>query len=888
MYISAVDRKRLSATFETPASRIVAYKALIQKHSASLSKAFGPRKAITPLIHSRAGMVDEVLNAAWAQFLPSDNPNLALVAVGGYGRGELHPCSDVDIMLLVNGDDELYREGLEGFLTFLWDIGLEIGHSVRSVEECATEAAADLTVITNVMEARLLTGGASLYQEMREAISPAKIWPAAEFFGGKFAEQKKRYERYDGSAYKVEPNLKEGPGGLRDIQMVSWVAKRQTGSDTMRGLVGHGMLTEEEYTQLLDGQEFLWRVRFAMHDMLGRREDRLLFDHQVALAEKLGYKNTTGALAVESFMQRYYRCILRIDRINEILLQSFEENFVTGHIDNPIVPINPRFQLNKGYLETTSDTVFLKRPLALMELFHILQKMPEIKGVRADTVRLVRIHRALIDEKYRRDIRVRSLFMDILRQPRGVSTALRRMNRYGILARFIPAFSKVVGRMQFDLFHIYTVDEHTLMVVRNLRRAACEEYSHEYPFAYELMSTQIPKPELLYIAGLFHDIAKGRGGDHSELGEVDARRFCQLQGLSHADTELVAWLVKSHLVMSTIAQRKDISDPDVIHEFAEFVGTETNLTYLFLLTVGDIRGTNPALFTNWRRSLLQQLYLSTASALQRGLSNRVKEQELIDSKRRLALYMLSSNGMAEEQAEEIWESFDDEYFMRDSAEEIAWHTQALVNYQHNPRNIGPLVLIRHFANLGTTVFLYTQDRDHLFGATAEALDNQGLDILDARIRSSSDGMTLNSFVITEGDGSGITNPYRELEVTKAVSTALERLADRGKHVLAPRKSLTGRRERTFKTPTVVSFVTDEAHSRTALELVATDRPGLLASVSTVLERFDLKLLQAKIATLGARAEDVFFVTTAEGTPIKGYDLQRDIRIALRRSLDSNQ
>lgn len=888
MYISAADRKRLSATFETPAARIKTYRGLVEKHSASLSKAFGPRKSITPLIHSRAGMVDEVLNAAWAQFLPTDDANLALVAVGGYGRGELHPCSDVDIMLLINGDDDDYREGLEGFLTFLWDIGLEIGHSVRSVEECVAEATADLTVITNVMESRLLTGGSELFEQMLDAISPEKIWPAAEFFRGKFEEQQKRYERYDGSAYKVEPNLKEGPGGLRDIQMVSWVAKRHTGATTMRGLVGHGMLTEEEYEQLLEGQNFLWRVRFALHDMLGRREDRLLFDHQVALAEKLGYKSSTGALAVESFMQRYYRCIMRVDRINEILLQSFEEDFVTGHIENPIVPVNARFQLNKGYLEATSETVFLERPLALMELFHILQQMPEIKGVRADTVRLVRAHRGLINDTYRRDIRVRSMFMDIMRQPSGVTTALRRMNRYGVLARFIPAFRKVVGRMQFDLFHIYTVDEHTLMVIRNLRRAACEEHAHEYPFAYELMTTKMPKPELLYIAGLFHDIAKGRGGDHSELGEVDARRFCQLQGLSQGDTELVAWLVKSHLVMSTIAQRKDISDPDEIHEFAEFVGTETRLTYLFLLTIGDIRGTNPELLTSWRRSLLQQLYRSTASALQRGLDNRVEEQELIDAKRRLALYHLSSNGMAEEQAEEIWESFDEEYFTRDSAEEIAWHTQALVNYQHNPRNLGPLVLMRHFANLGTTIFLYTQDRDYIFGATAEALDTQGLDILDARIRSSSDGMTLNSFVITGADGKGITDPEREHQIISTVHTALERLADRGKHVPAERKGFTGRRERTFKTPTVVSFITDEAHSRTALELVSTDRPGLLAKVSSVFEEFDVKLLQAKISTIGARAEDVFFVTTAEGTPIIGYDVQNNIRVALRKALDSNK
>lgn len=888
MYISAADRKRLTAQFKTPIDRINAYKALIKKHTESLSKAFGPRKSISPLIHSRAGMIDEVLNAAWAQFLPSDDSNLALVAVGGYGRGELHPCSDVDIMLLINGDDENYREGLEAFLTFLWDIGLEIGHSVRSVEECVTEAAADLTVITNIMEARLLTGSTALYEAMREAISPEKIWSASEFFQGKFEEQQKRYERYDGSAYKVEPNLKEGPGGLRDIQMVSWVAKRHTGSNTMRGLVGHGMLTEEEYTQLLEGQEFLWRVRFALHDMLGRREDRLLFDHQVALAEKLGYKSSTGALAVESFMQRYYRCIMRIDRINEILLQSFEEDFVTGHIENPIVPVNSRFQINKGYLEATSDTIFLERPLALMELFHILQQMPEIKGVRADTVRLVRAFRGLINDSYRRDIRVRSMFMDIMRQPHGVTTALRRMNRYGVLARFIPAFRKVVGRMQFDLFHIYTVDEHTLMVVRNLRRAAIETHAHEYPFAYELMSTKMPKPELLYIAGLFHDIAKGRGGDHSELGEVDARKFCQLQGLSGADSELVAWLVKSHLVMSTIAQRKDISDPEVIHEFAEFVGNTNRLTYLFLLTIGDIRGTNPELLTNWRRSLLQQLYRSTESALERGLSNRVKEQEVIDSKRRLALYMLSSNGMAEEQAEEVWESFDEEYFMRDAAEEIAWHTQALVNYQHNPRNLGPLVLIRHFASLGTTVFLYTKDVDYIFGATAEALDKQGLDILDARIRTSTDGMTLNSFVITDSDGKGITDAEREAEVTGAVRDALERLADRGKHIPSPRKAFAGRRERAFKTPTVVSFITDTAHSRTELEVVSADRPGLLAKVSAVLEDFDIKLVQAKIATIGARAEDVFFVTTADGTPITDYDMQKNIRTALRQTLDNDE
>ncbi|HDJ85646.1 MAG TPA: [protein-PII] uridylyltransferase, partial [Chromatiales bacterium] len=605
----SLDTARIERALADGGELLPACRDALDRAREDLAAQFAAGAPVRELVHKQARLIDRLLEYAWHRLLPGAGADLALVAVGGYGRGELHPASDIDLLILVADDAarERHRAAIEQFLTLLWDLGAEVGHSVRSVEECVDEARRDITVATNLMEARLLAGPQALFTALRAATGPDRVWPGRAFFAAKWNEQQARHRKFHDTAYNLEPNIKEGPGGLRDIQMVGWVAKRHFGAATLHDLVGHGFLTEAEYRALIEGQDHLWRIRFALHLLTGRREDRLLFDHQVPLARRFGFRDTDANLAVEQFMQHYYRTVMDLSRLNEMLLQLFQEAILyADDRDEPLV-INRRFQSRKGFIEVRHPKVFEQYPFALLEVFLLLQQHAELKGVRASTIRLIRDNRDRIDDRFRGDLRARSLFMEILRQPRGVTHDLRRMNRYGVLAAYLPAFSNVVGRMQYDLFHTYTVDEHTLFVVRNLRRLTVPEFAAELPLCSRIMR-DLPKPELLYIAALFHDIAKGRSGDHCELGAADAQEFCRDHGLGAYDTRLVCWLVRNHLLFSLTAQRRDISDPQVIHEFAATLGDHVHLDYLYLLTIADIRATNPGLWNSWRRALLQELH----------------------------------------------------------------------------------------------------------------------------------------------------------------------------------------------------------------------------------------------------------------------------------------
>ena len=572
------------------------------------------------LVQARAQMLDALLVRAWPLLAPDYAPLCSLVAVGGYGRGELHPASDVDIMVLrPEAGAAGWEDTVARFVSFLWDIGLEVGHSVRTVAECGREARADLTVATSLMESRLLAGPAALYAAMCEATSPAQMWPSREFFEAKLKEQQERHHRFDDTAYNLEPNVKSGPGGLRDIQLISWVTQRHFGTHTLEELASYGFLTEEEYASLLAGRAFLWKVRFGLHMLAGRREDRLVFDTQVKLARLFGYEDASYTLAVEQLMQRYYRTVMELSRLIEMLLQLLREAIVTPAPEAPTL-INERFQVRHGYLETRSDEVFRQQPAALLELFLIMQEQGNLRGVSARTIRLIRANRYLIDEEFRQNPRHHRMFLSLLRAPVGVTHELRRMNLYGILGLYMPAFGRIVGRMQYDLFHAYTVDAHTLFVVSHLRRFMIRRSDGTCPYCSDIMQA-LPKPELAYLAALFHDIAKGRGGDHSELGAVDAEAFCLEQGLGRYDARLVAWLVSNHLLLSVTAQKKDIADPEVINEFARIIGDQTHLDYLYVLTVADVRATNPKLWNSWKASLFSELYEQTRRALRRGLEN---------------------------------------------------------------------------------------------------------------------------------------------------------------------------------------------------------------------------------------------------------------------------
>ena len=852
-------------------------KAALAESQQILQRGFDSGAPAEDLVHARSAFLDRIIGAVWAEKLGPEAQQLALVAVGGYGRAELLPYSDIDLLILHPADGVGAAEGaIKDFLTFLWDLGLEVGHSVRSPAECAAQAAGDLTVMTNLLEARRMAGSPELYAQMDAALAPSRIWPVREFYHAKLREQRARHTKFDDTGYKLEPNVKESPGSLRDIQTIAWVAKRHFNARSLHDLVAHGFLSEDEYQDLAEGQEFLWRVRFALHMLTGRREDRLLFDHQVRLAKLFGYSDQSHNLAVEQFMQRYYSTIKGLLCLSDLLLQLFDEAILHPDDRTPSVPISRRFQSRHGYIEVTHPEVFKQTPSALFEIFYLMQQDPRLAGIRAETLRLLRQDRHLIDDKFRGDIRARSFFMEMLRTGNGLTRALRRMNRYGLLGRYIPAFGQVIGRMQYDLFHTLTVDEHTLFVVRNMRRLAMQRFAHELPFCSEVMK-KLPKPELLYLAGFFHDIAKGRGGDHSELGAEDARRFCLEHGLSGRDSELVSWLVQNHLVMSLTAQRKDISDPAVIHEFAVKVGHPTRLDYLFLMTVSDIRATNPKLWNTWRESLLTTLYKSARRNLERGLETPLEEQELIRETQDEARELLRTRDLAPEAIEGVWRRFAPDIFRRHSAGEIAWFTQAI----HGVRDEDlPLVLVDTHSEMGTAVFVYARDVDYLFGLLTGVLAQLGLSIHDARIASTLDHYTLDTYIVTEADNSPITEAGRPQEIRDALVQAV-RNPDYGATV----SRRVSRLVRHFSVPTQVHFSDDRERRRTVMELVAADRPGLLSAVGSVFRRHQILVEDAKINTIGERAEDVFFITDRKHRPLKGRLLFNKLRQELISALD---
>ena len=837
------------------------------------------------LVRARAQLIDEVLREVWERHVGAAE-GIALVAVGGYGRGELLPYSDIDLLVLHTPEAlQEHRTRLEPFFTFLWDIGLEVGSSVRTVQECAHIAAEDLTVITNLLESRLLTGDAGLHAQLLADTAPNKLWPVASFFSAKLQEQDRRHAKYDDTGYKLEPNVKESPGGLRDIHTIVWVAKRHFGATSLSELRDKGFLSKQECDELFAGQDFLWRVRFALHMITGRHEDRLLFDHQVRVASLFGYVDVPGASktdkrAVEQFMQLYYRTIKSLSCLNDMLLQLFEEAILGAGHDAAINVLNARFQIRGTVIEARDDQVFATQPWALIEIFTLMQAHPELTGIRAHTLRLIRRDLRLLDATARAELRTKSLFMELFRNGNGLTHALRRMNRYGVLGCYLPAFGRIVGHMQYDLFHTLTVDEHILYVVRNARRIAMPQFADELPFPSEVFK-RLDKPELLYLAAFFHDLAKGRGGDHSELGGADAIGFCLDHGLSHADAELVAWLVRHHLTMSLTAQKQDVQDPQVVTAFVNVATSRERLDYLYLLTVADIRGTNPKLWNGWRDSLLKELYRASARALEQGPDSLFTLEQRADLHRQQALTQVLAAGIDAATASTVWTRIDHEYFLRHTPDELAWHLPEILE---QPEALSPLVLVKNFEDRGTSVFIYCRDRDHLFGLTTGVLASLGLNILDARLHTTADGYVLDSYVVLEADGKPITAEHRVQEIIERLARVI---ADPAITVVDVNRRMSTRL-RHFNTPTAIHISQDGARGRTRLELVAADQPGLLSMIGRVFHKRGILLDAAKIATIGERAEDVFYLTDRAHQPLTDEVVLDELREVLIRTLDRPQ
>ncbi len=850
-----------TAQLDDARRRIVASDAL-------LAERFWSGEDIDAIVHGRAAFFDDLIKRLWNQieWPESAAEHLALFAVGGYGRGELHPHSDIDLLILVDGESASYRAGIETFVQNLWDLKLNIGHSVRTVDECHQEAKDNIATATSILERRLLAGTLALDRQVGRLFATDEIWPSARFFSAKVAEQHKRHNRYQDVDYNLEPNIKVAPGGLRDIQTVGWIIKRHFGNTSRADLTGRGFLTAQEGQWLTDGRRFLWRVRYGLHLIVGRAEDRLLFDYQRTLAERLGYSDTDAQLGVEQFMHDYYRHVLSLREVNDILLQHFDETILRAHYEPKVEPINERFQIRDNYIETRSDDVFAQHPPAMMELFVIMANRRDISGVRATTIRLFRNHLDLIDDDFRNDPEVTGLFIDLLRAPYTLVSQLTRMRRYGVLGRYIPEFGRVIGQMQHDLFHIYTVDAHTLMVIRNMRRLHYRSSQETDPVAYHCIRN-LPKIELLYIAGLYHDIAKGRGGDHSTLGAADVIAFCHRHRLDEDDTELVAWLVRAHLVMSATAQNKDITDPVVIHEFASEVRTEVRLDYLYALTVSDIKATNPTLWNSWRATLMRQLYMETRKALRRGLNLPVDRAAYIHEHKTEALARLSERGIDKARALALWDDPDPEFFMQHSVGQIASLTEAIAKHD---LAAGPLVLVRdvagHVSGEGATeIFLYTRDQPRLFAASVIAIDQLNLSIHDARIHTSAGNHCFNSYIVLDESGHSISsNAERARHIERTLIAKLSDLDSYPKTV----QRRTPRRLKQFQRPTEAYLTNDPELPWSVLRVVASDRPGLLARLGIIFVDLGINVHGAKITTLGERIEDLFYISGRDGSRIR--------------------
>lgn len=796
------------------------------------------------MLLAHATLVDAHLRDVW-QMLEMP-PELALVAVGGYGREELYPKSDIDLLILLSQQpDNDLQQRLQELIGVFWDIGLEVGHSIRTIGDCMAESS-DVTVQTNLLEARLITGNLPLFQEMRETLTHHLGKRA--FFLAKQQEQSQRHNRFIDTDYNLEPNLKESPGGLRDLHSVLWISRACGFGTSWHGLAKIGMITSAEARAIARHESLLQTLRIRLHYLAGRREDRLLFDYQTALAEQMNIQASDARRASEHLMQRYYRTKQAVLQLNSVLLQNmrahlFPEAGVT-------YPLNDRFVARDDLLEARSEDLFEREPSAILESFLLMEKHPRLSGFSAPTLRSLWRARRLMDASFRRDPHNRDLFMQILREPHGLTHILRRMNQHGVLGLYLPAFGRIVGQMQHDLFHVFTVDEHILMVVRNLRRLTLAEHAHELPLSSKLIK-DFARPEVLYIAGLFHDIAKGRGGDHSQLGRADAMRFCKQHGLTREDTDLVVWLVESHLTMSSTAQKQDLSDQDVIGAFAAKMKNDRYLVALYLLTVADIRGTSAKVWNAWKGKLLEDLFWATRRYMVGG-----KIADQIGEIRQLAAETLSLYAIAPEKYELLWAQLDADYFLRHEPHEIAWHTRLL---SHRVNSQSAIVKAR-LSNIGEgiQVLVYSPDQAYLFARICEFFERMNYNIMEAKIHTTQHGYALDSFLVMDA-GSDDT-AYRD--VMNYIEYELEQLLTKSESPQSPRIGRVSRQQKHFPIAPEVNITQDEKGNH-LLSIIAGDRPGLLARIAHVLAHHNIDISSAKINTLGARAEDTFWITGAD-------------------------
>lgn len=836
------------------------YKNFRVEQTKLLEQRFDSQANIYEIISLNTCLVDALLKNIWNTFdIPNDTA--ALVAIGGYGRRELFPESDIDIMIVLKDEnDEFSKSKIESFLTFLWDINLHIAQSVRTINDCIIESKNDITVITSLMEHYYLAGDKNLYKQVIEIVSNNKIWSSKKYFKEKRLELENRHQRFGDTANHLEPNVKENPGGLRDIHTLRWLTNRHFKTESFEQLAKIEFLSNSELTLLQEAYKVLAKIRFALHLFVKRGDDRLLFDYQYDVASLLGYKNENRNHRVEEFMQVFYRTSNQLSTLSEIIIERLNSVIFPGLFKRRAKPINKNFQVRANLLEATNIEIFKKSPTAILECFQLLQEHKNLIGFSDQLQKLIIENLHVIDDKFRQDKTNCDIFISIINQKDTNYREIKRMARLGVLGKYWPSFDTVTGRMQFDLFHIYTVEEHTLRVFENACQFSKNTSEGEYATYHDIF-IQTPKALLLYLAALFHDIAKGRDGDHSELGEEEAKSFCLQHGLTPFDANIVAWLVRNHLVMSITAQQKDIDDPYIIKKFANIVGNLTRLNYLYLLTIADMRGTNPKLWNSWRSALLSELYQRASEHLRQDVESATNREELVRQVKSSALQLLQKTNLDQDSCLAFWQELGDDYFIRHSDEEVVRHTEAILN--HRDKSSVVVNIHQYSARGATEIFVYCNDRNYLFAHITSTLAKLRLSIVHARVITSNKGHALDTFLVLDANEQAIDNEKQCELVKKELTQALEHPEE----IIPSINQGLPRQIRELRVPIEINFDVSTVNNYTTMEIKAPDFPGLLASLGNAFVDCSIAIHNARVSTLGERVHNLFHISNLEHKPL---------------------